>query len=131
MTNLRKLGNSDPPGLPALPPRQRLRRTADEVESVAMLAAYASAGGNFSDTADAYSGGESETIIGKWMADHGNRSDIVPSPPRWALTRSTRASPRLPSRPMPRKRCAGWAHRNAVTESVRFGAGPRARRNPG
>lgn len=58
--------------------------TADEKESFAVLDAYAAAGGNFVDTADAYSawvpgnrGGESETVIGKWFASRGNRADIV------------------------------------------------------
>ena len=48
--------------------------TADEERSFAVLDAYAAAGGNFLDTADAYSvwapgnsGGESETIIGRWL----------------------------------------------------------------
>ena len=48
--------------------------TADEQRSFEVLDAYAAAGGNFIDTADAYSawvpghaGGESETIIGRWM----------------------------------------------------------------
>jgi aryl-alcohol dehydrogenase-like predicted oxidoreductase len=58
--------------------------TADEAQSVAVLDAYAQAGGNFIDTADSYSawapgnsGGESETIIGRWMAARGNRDQIV------------------------------------------------------
>ena len=58
--------------------------TADENTSFEVLDAYVAAGGNFIDTADVYSawnpgnsGGESETIIGKWMKDRGNRSEIV------------------------------------------------------
>jgi aryl-alcohol dehydrogenase-like predicted oxidoreductase len=58
--------------------------TADEKQSFAVLDAYAAAGGNFIDTADVYSawvpghvGGESETIIGRWMADRGNRDRMV------------------------------------------------------
>lgn len=58
--------------------------TADEQQSFAVLDAYTEAGGNFIDTADAYSafvpgnvGGESETIIGAWLAKHGRRDDIV------------------------------------------------------
>ncbi|GGO86636.1 aldo/keto reductase [Wenjunlia tyrosinilytica] len=58
--------------------------TADEAQSFAILDAYAAAGGNFVDTADAYSawapgnsGGESEEIIGRWLAARGNRDDIV------------------------------------------------------
>jgi aryl-alcohol dehydrogenase (NADP+) len=58
--------------------------TADEQASFAVLDAYADAGGNFVDTADSYSafapgnsGGESETIIGNWMAARGNRDRVV------------------------------------------------------
>jgi len=60
------------------------RRSANESESFAVLDAYFEAGGNFIDTADVYSewkegnkGGESETIIGKWMKARGNRKDLV------------------------------------------------------
>jgi aryl-alcohol dehydrogenase-like predicted oxidoreductase len=55
--------------------------TANEQESFAVLDAYSAAGGNFVDTADAYSawapgnfGGESETILGKWL-DHRKLRD--------------------------------------------------------
>jgi aryl-alcohol dehydrogenase-like predicted oxidoreductase len=58
--------------------------TVDEPSSFAVLDAYAAAGGNFIDTADSYSawahgnsGGESEVIIGRWMAARGNRDDMV------------------------------------------------------
>jgi aryl-alcohol dehydrogenase-like predicted oxidoreductase len=58
--------------------------SADEKASFAVLDAFKAAGFNLIDTADAYSswvpghqGGESETIIGKWMKARGNRADIV------------------------------------------------------
>ncbi|AIJ26928.1 Aryl-alcohol dehydrogenase (NADP(+)) [Amycolatopsis methanolica 239] len=58
--------------------------TADEAQSFAVLDAYAAAGGNFIDTADSYmaripgnSGGESETIIGRWLKRRGRRDDVV------------------------------------------------------
>src|SRR5262245_32641368 len=58
--------------------------TADETNSFAVLDAYAAAGGNFVDSADGYSswvpgnsGGESETIIGKWLASRGNRDRMI------------------------------------------------------
>lgn len=58
--------------------------TADEADSFAVLDAYVAGGGNFIDTADAYSawvpgnkGGESETVLGNWLASRGNRSDVV------------------------------------------------------
>ena len=58
--------------------------TANEAESFEVLDAYVEAGGNFIDTADAYShwvpgnvGGESEAIIGRWMAARGNRDQMI------------------------------------------------------
>lgn len=58
--------------------------TADEAESFAVLDAFTAAGGTFLDTADVYSswvdgnsGGESETIIGRWLARRGRRDDVV------------------------------------------------------
>jgi aryl-alcohol dehydrogenase-like predicted oxidoreductase len=52
-------------------------RTADEQTSFAVLDAYSEAGGNFIDTADLYAGGESEKIIGRWLARRGRRDDVV------------------------------------------------------
>ncbi len=58
--------------------------TADEKTSFDLLDRFVDAGFNTVDTADAYSrwvpgnkGGESETIIGKWMKSRGNRDKIV------------------------------------------------------
>jgi aryl-alcohol dehydrogenase-like predicted oxidoreductase len=53
--------------------------TADETESFEVLDAYVAAGGNFIDTANSYlvEHGRSETIIGRWMADRGNRDELV------------------------------------------------------
>jgi aryl-alcohol dehydrogenase-like predicted oxidoreductase len=57
--------------------------TLDEERSFAVLDAYVAAGGNFIDTADIYgrhgSGreGDSEAIIGRWMAARGNRDELV------------------------------------------------------
>ncbi len=43
---------------------------ADETSSFEILDAYAEAGGTFIDTADVYSAGASESIIGRWLAAH-------------------------------------------------------------
>jgi aryl-alcohol dehydrogenase-like predicted oxidoreductase len=58
--------------------------SADKQNSEAVLSFYADNGGNFIDTADMYSqwapghiGGESETIIGDWMAKSGNRQKMI------------------------------------------------------
>ncbi|MDR3452250.1 MAG: aldo/keto reductase [Rhodoferax sp.] len=58
--------------------------TVDEATSFSLLDAWVDAGFNFIDTADVYSrwvpghtGGESETILGKWFKRSGKRSQVV------------------------------------------------------
>lgn len=58
--------------------------TADEATSFALLDRFVAAGFNLIDTANVYSrwkpghvGGESETIIGKWMKLRGNRQRVI------------------------------------------------------
>ena len=58
--------------------------TADEPTSFRLLDAFVAAGFNLIDTADSYSrwapghqGGESETIIGRWIAQRGRHDDVV------------------------------------------------------
>jgi aryl-alcohol dehydrogenase-like predicted oxidoreductase len=58
--------------------------TADESRSFELLDAFVAAGFNAIDTADAYCkwvpgcvGGESETIIGKWLKRSGNRNKVM------------------------------------------------------
>ncbi|MFJ9713435.1 aldo/keto reductase [Streptomyces sp. NPDC101234] len=82
--SFRKLGASDLEVFPLALGGNVFGWTADEATSFAVLDAYAAAGGNFVDTADAYTawiegnkGGESETIIGKWVKARGNRDDVV------------------------------------------------------
>ena len=41
---------------------------ASDAESRAMFEAYVAAGGNFIDTADIYTGGESERLVGEFVA---------------------------------------------------------------
>ncbi|MCU1550083.1 MAG: aldo/keto reductase [Glaciihabitans sp.] len=43
---------------------------ADEASSGEMLTTFVEGGGNFIDTADVYSAGVSEEIIGRWLASH-------------------------------------------------------------
>ncbi|AXI78742.1 aldo/keto reductase [Peterkaempfera bronchialis] len=78
------IGNSDLSVFPLSLGGNVFGWTADEQQSFAVLDAYAAGGGNFIDTADAYSawvdgnsGGESETIIGRWLKSRGNRDRIV------------------------------------------------------
>ncbi len=58
--------------------------TADEARSFQLLDAFVDAGFNLVDTADSYSrwvtghpGGESETIIGRWIARRGRHDDVI------------------------------------------------------
>lgn len=58
--------------------------TADEAQSFAVLDAYVDAGGNLLDSADIYSrwvsghrGGESEEVVGRWLAKGGKRNDVL------------------------------------------------------
>jgi len=58
--------------------------TLNEADSFRILDEFVGAGFDFIDTADSYSnfvpgnvGGESETIIGKWLAQRGNRNRVV------------------------------------------------------
>ena len=58
--------------------------TTDQQVSEAVLDAYVEAGGNFIDTADVYArwvpgnhGGESETVLGKWMGARRNRHGVL------------------------------------------------------
>jgi len=58
--------------------------TADEKTSFDLLSKFVEADFNFIDTADSYSnwvpgnkGGESETIIGNWLKQHGGRDKIL------------------------------------------------------
>jgi aryl-alcohol dehydrogenase-like predicted oxidoreductase len=82
MTVKRRLGATDLQVFPLCLGGNVFGWTADEQRSFEVL--YAAAGGNFIDTADAYSawvpghvGGESETIIGRWMKLHGNRAQMI------------------------------------------------------
>lgn len=50
---------------------------ADEAASRAVFHAYREAGGNFIDTADIYSGGESERLVGQFIKETRSRDEIV------------------------------------------------------
>lgn len=58
--------------------------TADETTSFRLMDTFVDAGGDMIDTADVYSawveghsGGESEAVIGKWLAQSGKRDEVV------------------------------------------------------
>ncbi len=50
---------------------------ADDAASRAIFDAYRAAGGNFIDTADIYSGGASETLVGRFTRESGSRDAVV------------------------------------------------------
>ncbi len=80
----RKLGNTDLEFAPLALGGNVFGWTINEATSFKVLDAFEDAAFNFIDTADVYSrwapgntGGESETIIGKWMKQKNNRSKII------------------------------------------------------
>lgn len=82
--NKRKLGNSGLETLPLALGGNVFGWTADEQTSFALLDAFAAAGFSLIDTADVYSvwvpghiGGESETVLGKWLKRSGRRHDVL------------------------------------------------------
>jgi aryl-alcohol dehydrogenase-like predicted oxidoreductase len=81
---MRRLGRSDLRVSPLCFGGNVFGWTVDEATSFRLLEAFLDAGFNFIDTADVYSawkpgnrGGESETILGKWMRERGNRDRVV------------------------------------------------------
>ena len=68
------------------------RWNSDDQTSRAVFDAYRDAGGNFIDTADVYSGGESERLVGQFIKAAGARDDIV-----LATKFGFNASPRPPA----------------------------------
>jgi aryl-alcohol dehydrogenase-like predicted oxidoreductase len=80
----RRLGRTDLDIAPLVLGGNVFGWTADEKTSFDILDRFVDAGLNTVDTADSYSrwvpgnkGGESETIIGKWMKSRGNREKVV------------------------------------------------------
>ncbi len=80
----RKLGNSGLEVAPLAFGGNVFGWTTDEPTSFALLDAFVDAGFNLIDTADIYStwveghrGGESETILGKWLQRSGKRAKVV------------------------------------------------------
>jgi len=81
---LKALGTSDIQVSPLVFGGNVFGWTIDENQSFSLLDALADTGINFIDTADVYSqwkdgneGGESETIIGKWLKKSGKRKDVI------------------------------------------------------
>ena len=82
--NMRKLGGSGLDVAPLAFGGNVFGWSLDEATSFRLLDGFVEAGFNLIDTADVYSrwapgnqGGESETIIGRWMKGRGNRDKVV------------------------------------------------------
>jgi aryl-alcohol dehydrogenase-like predicted oxidoreductase len=82
--NLRKLGRSGLEVSPIAFGGNVFGWTADEAMSFRLLDRFVDEGYNFIDTADVYSkwapgnkGGESETIIGRWLRKSGKRDKVI------------------------------------------------------
>lgn len=80
----RRLGNSGLKVSPLCLGTMQFGWTADVPTSFRVMDAFVEAGGNFIDTADVYSswvagnqGGESETIIGRWLEARGSRHTTI------------------------------------------------------
>lgn len=80
----RRLGNSELEISPLAFGGNVFGWTVDEQTSFQLLDAFVDAGLNLIDTADIYStwvpgnqGGDSETIIGKWLTRGGKREDVI------------------------------------------------------
>ncbi len=81
---MRKLGNTSLEVAPLALGGNVFGWTADEGTSFRILDAFVDAGFNLIDTADVYSrwapgnqGGESETILGKWLKQSGKRDKVI------------------------------------------------------
>lgn len=84
MSTRHRIGNSDLEITPITLGGNVFGWTADRDGSFEVLDGFLSGGGDFIDSADSYShwvpghtGGESETIIGEWMASRGSRDQVT------------------------------------------------------
>lgn len=60
-------------------------READEQTSFDIMKLFADAGGNFIDTADVYSQGISETVVGKWLAGQSREDWVIATKVRFPM----------------------------------------------
>src|SRR5688500_2384468 len=84
MTTQRKLGNSGLTTPPLILGGNVFGWTADKAASFAVLDAFVAGGGRMIETAGVYSvwvpghqGGESESLIGDWLAARSRRDDVL------------------------------------------------------
>lgn len=84
MPHLRPLGDTGLQIAPMVLGGNVFGWTADRKASFAVMDAFVAGGGSMIDTADSYSrwvpghsGGESETLIGEWLAQSGKRDQVI------------------------------------------------------
>lgn len=75
--NYRNLGKSGLKVSPVCLGTMTFGREADEKASFAIMDYFVEQGFNFLDTADVYSAGVSEGILGRWMKERQNRRNVV------------------------------------------------------
>ena len=105
------------------------RTTQDE--ATALIDAALEAGINLVDTADAYSAGESEEMVGKAIA--GRRDDLCWRPRRscpWARGATTVAARAAGSSPSSRPACAAWTSTTSTSTRCTAGTPRPATRRP-
>jgi aryl-alcohol dehydrogenase-like predicted oxidoreductase len=73
----RRIGQSDIQAFPLALGGAVFGWTLPSGRSADILDRFVDLGGNMVDTADSYSSGMSEQIIGKWMRDRGNRDRVI------------------------------------------------------
>ena len=61
-------------------------KETSEADSFAIMNHFAESGGNFIDTANAYSKGVSETIVGSWLGDRKRDDFIIATKMYWPMT---------------------------------------------
>ena len=85
-----------------------------EADAFAILDAYLDAGGDFIDLADVYAAGESERIVGRWLAERGVRDQLV-------LASKARFPVGAASGPNDQGLSAGYLHRALDASLQRLG----------
>ena len=77
MSPVRRIGQTDIQVYPVALGTAVFGWTLPSGRSTDLLDRFVELGGNLVDTADSYSSGMSEQIIGKWMRERGNRDQVV------------------------------------------------------
>lgn len=77
ITDRRQLGRGGPYVAPLALGTMTFGAETDEAEAHRQLSMFTERGGNLIDTADVYSAGESEIIIGRWLAKRSRSDDVI------------------------------------------------------